>query len=186
MSNKAIASLPGFCILALALALTSAREAQAEDSVEFKIKAGCLFKFLQFVEWPPAAFKDKNSPVIVGVLGDDPFDTVLDKTVEGRDIDGRSIVVRRYKDPKAAREAHVVYVGLKGEKLAAALKTLDGSPALTVGETSAFIDSGGAIRFVIRNEKVSFDINPEASKAAGLKIGAQLLRLANIVRPKGD
>lgn len=170
-------------LAAIAVAFAGTR-AQADESVEYKIKAGCLFKFLQFVEWPAEAFKDKEAPFILGVLGDNPFGDVLDQTVRDRNVDGRKVVVRRYKDAKAARESHVLFVGLKGEQLTNALIDLKGSAVLTVGECAVFIESGGIVRFVIREDKVGFEMNPETGKKAGLKIGAQLLRLAKIVNDK--
>jgi len=168
---------------ALSFALTSAI---AEDSVEFKIKAGFLYKFPQFVDWPPEAFGGAKAPLIIGVLGDDPFGDVLDKTVRDREVEGRKVVVRRYKSAQSAREAHVLYIGLSGEQLASSIKALEGAPVLTVGENSAFNKDGGAVRFVVRDDRVAFNINPEAAKRAGLKIRAQLLKLARIVDDQGE
>jgi hypothetical protein len=173
----------GFAVCGLTLVFSYA---YAKDAVEYKIKAGCLVKFLQFVEWPSASFSQKDSPYIIGILGDDPFSDILDDMVRDRVIDGRKLIARRYKDAKAAREAHIIFIGLKGEALANALTALEGAPALTVGETSSFIESGGMVRFVIRDEKVAFDMSPQAAKKAGLKIGAQLLRLARVVNGNGD
>jgi hypothetical protein len=43
---------------------------------------------------------------------------------------------------------------------------------------SGFLESGGAINFIIKDEKVCFEINNAAAKRAGLEIRSQLLRLA--------
>jgi hypothetical protein len=40
------------------------------------------------------------------------------------------------------------------------------------------------INFVIENHKVRFEINPEAITRAGLRVNAQLLKLARIVRER--
>ncbi|MBI3831763.1 MAG: YfiR family protein [Planctomycetes bacterium] len=160
--------------------------AYAEDSLEYKVKAGFLLNFIKFAEWPAAALGDKDTPIVIGVLGDNPFGPLLEKTVQNREVDGHKVSVRKYKQAKDAREAHVLFIGMKGEQLAGALKALEGSPTLTVGESDAFIDAGGMVRFVIRDEKVGFEINPASAKKAGLKIGAQLLRLAKIVGAKGE
>jgi len=179
MASASALAVP--CLLAFALSFV-----QAEESVEYKVKASFLYKFLQFVEWPETAFKDKDASILIGVLGDDPFGELLDQVARDRKVGSRSVEVRRYKDAKAAREAHVLFVGLKGDQLSNALKTLAEVPTLTVGESGAFIDSGGIVRFAVRDEKIAFDINPDAAKKVELKIASQLLRLAKIVKPKGE
>ena len=54
----------------LALAGTSGR-AQPPASPEYQVKAVFLFNFVQFVEWPPRAFRDDHAPLVIGVLGED-------------------------------------------------------------------------------------------------------------------
>jgi hypothetical protein len=173
-------------LFACCASVIASAQVRAEDSIEYKIKAAFLYKFLKFVEWPPEAFHDKSSPVIIGVLGSDPFGDLLDQTVRDRDQDGRKIVVRRYTAAKAAREAHVLFINLPADQLPDAVKELEGAPVLTVGESLSVIEAGVMVRFVIRDEKVAFDINPEPAKKAGLKVGAQLLRVAHVVNGKGD
>jgi len=45
-----------------------------------------LFNFAQFVEWPPSAFAGPTSPIVIGVLGENPFGTYLDETVRGEKV----------------------------------------------------------------------------------------------------
>ncbi|MCW8129013.1 MAG: YfiR family protein [Planctomycetota bacterium] len=170
----------------LLFALSASPFARAEDSLEYRVKAGCMLNFAKFVEWPKAAFPDKKTPLVLGTLGDNPFGPALENTAADREVDGHRVIVRKYKDASEAREAHVLFVGLKGESLEKAMKALAGTPTLTVGEQDAFIEAGGMVRFVLRDQKVAFDINPDAAKKSGLKIAAQLLRLAKIVNAKGE
>src|SRR5690349_4141682 len=111
---RAAPSIPlAGAILALSFLTSSVRA----ESLEYTIKAGCLYKFVQFVNWPDGAFQDKASPIVIGVLGDDPFRDTLDKIVRDREVEGRKVVVRRYRDAAQAREAHVLFVNLRGEQL---------------------------------------------------------------------
>src|SRR5437867_1187382 len=55
--------------------------AQTAPPKEYQVKAVFLFNFAQFVEWPPAAFADDKSPIVIGILGDDPFGAYLDEVV---------------------------------------------------------------------------------------------------------
>ena len=54
-------------------------------------------------------------------------------------------------------------------------------PILTVGTAPGFARAGGLIGFTSVNGRVRFEINPQAAARAGLKINAQLLKLAIIV-----
>ncbi len=44
---------------------------------QYRIKAAFLYNFAKFVEWPPEAFDDEDSTLVLGVLGDDPFGAAL-------------------------------------------------------------------------------------------------------------
>jgi hypothetical protein len=52
------------------------------------------------------------------------------------------------------------------------------SSVLTVGEASHFNQAGGMIRFFIQDNKVRFEINPNAAGQARLRISSKLLALS--------
>jgi len=57
---------------------------------------------------------------------------------------------------------------------------------MTVGEVEDFARDGGVINFVLRENKVRFEINVSAAERAGLKISSKLLKLADIIRDGGE
>src|SRR5881296_4365446 len=70
--------------------------AQTAAAGEYQVKAVFLFNFAQFVEWPPQAFADPRTPLIIGVLGEDPFGAFLDDTVRNEMVNNRPLAVQRY------------------------------------------------------------------------------------------
>lgn len=60
-------------LLLLLFAGAVSSSAQATTPQEYQIKAVFLFNFTQFVDWPPTAFVDPRTPLVIGVLGEDPF-----------------------------------------------------------------------------------------------------------------
>src|SRR5258706_14766731 len=66
---------------------------QGQRASEYQLKAVFLFNFAQFVDWQPAA---GQTPLRIGILGDDPFGTFLDETVRGERVGVRPIEIRRY------------------------------------------------------------------------------------------
>src|SRR5207245_4709357 len=68
---------------ALLLVCAARLGAQAAKASEAQVKAVFLFNFAQFVDWPPEAVPDSQAPLVIGILGSDPFGDFLDVTVRG-------------------------------------------------------------------------------------------------------
>jgi hypothetical protein len=47
--------------------------ASAQEANEYLVEASFLYNFAEFVEWPPQAFKSPSDPIVIGVLGKNPF-----------------------------------------------------------------------------------------------------------------
>ena len=75
----------------------SAASAQSEPSEpsEYQVKAAFLFNFTKFVEWPDGSFDDPQAPIVVGIIGDDPFGDDLERIIAGQKVQGRGLVIRR-------------------------------------------------------------------------------------------
>jgi hypothetical protein len=169
------------------LALTvSCAWAQA-GSREYQLKAVFLYNFTQFTEWPTNAFSGTNSPVVIGVLGKDPFGRMLDETVRGETINGRPLVIRRYSSVDEIKECHVLFVSTaEANELSPIFSGIQNRPILTVGESDGFVLGGGIIRFAIADNKIRLRINLDAAKRANLSISSKLLRLADVVTAEKD
>jgi hypothetical protein len=144
---------------------------EAENRLEYQVKAAFLFNFLKFVEWPPAA---AGTPWVIGVLGHDPFGEMLDETVRGKIVNGRRIDVRRYSQPGDVRDCNILFIG-RGDYERTGIPALAGM--LTVGEAPGFLKAGGAVNFNLDDNRVRFEIRPAAASAAGLHVSSQLLKL---------
>jgi hypothetical protein len=156
--------------------------AQTPAVTEYEIKAAFLYNFAKFVEWPPAAFADPGSPLVIGVLGDDPFESDLDHIIEGKTANDRPLVIKRSKRLEDLRACHILFISAsESGHLAAMLNSLRTASVLTVGETDQFILLGGVINFIERENKVHFVINLEAAQRTTLKISSKLLKVADMV-----
>jgi YfiR/HmsC-like len=155
--------------------------AQSNDE-EYRVKAAFLFHFAQLVDWPADTLKDGNNSLFLCTLGDDPFQGALESTVAGKAVGTRVIRIRHLRQPQEIQGCQVLFLG-KAQKgrIPVLLSDMRKAPVLTVGETSGFLSAGGTVCFLLEQDKVRFDINMDAAKSAGLKIGSQLLFLANNV-----
>ena len=149
------------------------------SSLEYTVKGAYLYKFGAFIDWPQSAFPTPDSPFIIGILGNDPFGPSLDEVVQNQTVNGRPIVISRYKRVEQARAAHVLYISpTETENLAQILASLRDTNVLTVSDQSK--DAKGIINFILQENKIRFAIDPEAANRAGLKVSSKLLSVAKV------
>lgn len=174
-----------FCIL-FCLLVFMPWKAKAQ-SKEYQIKAVFLFNFAQFVDWPTNAFPEAQTPLVIGVLGEDPFGSYLDETVRGEKVNNRPLIVQRYRRADEIKSCHILFISRsETDRLEAIFNGLKGRNILTVGDYEGFAQRGGMIRFFTEKNKVRLRIGLEAAKAANLTISSKLLRPAEIVAPGKD
>lgn len=192
-------------VLFLTLSATSVAANADYDSTssqEYQIKAAFLYNFVKFVDWPQEKTSNTNEPVIIGIIGNNPFGNAFkpieDKTHE--DLHGKPIVIKYFKsfgelkksdenskdnpqkELEVLRKCHLLFICSSQQKnLSQILDAVKDSYVLTVGESPEFIGLGGIINFVLEDEKIRFEINVTAANKAQLKIRSQLLRLAKKV-----
>jgi YfiR/HmsC-like len=152
-----------------------------------EVEAVFLFNFSQFVDWPAQAFSDPGSPIVIGVLGDDPFGAALDEVVRGEVVKGRALVVRRFRSIEELTDCHILFISRSERtRIEPILNVLKGRSVLTVSDLEGFAQDGGVICFVLMENKIRLRVNLEAAKAAGLILSSKLLRPAAIVGSRGN
>ncbi len=170
-------------LLAAACALMLAPgPAAAQKSLEYAVKANYLVKFAAFVEWPPSAFAAAASPVIVCVVGRDPFGAVIDRAAAAHSVGGRSVAVRRLDRVDARSGCHIAYLGdPTAQTTAQTLQALAAAPVLTVTD-SDHSRQRGMVHFALADSRVRFHMDAEAAQRARLSISSRLLSLALSVK----
>lgn len=147
---------------------------------ESKLKAAFLFNFVKFVEWPPAAFLTTNSPLTIGILGENPFGGDLEAIVRDKTINSRAVIIKPMRALVEATNCQVLFISPSAKsKIPEMISTLGAASVLTVGDSDRFAETGGMINFVKEGNKIRFEINEVAAKRAGLKISSKLLSLAS-------
>jgi hypothetical protein len=168
-------------------------QAATQVSEEHQIKAAFLYNFIKFVEWPKDRFSGDKDPIVIGVVGKDPFGEVLDQVAQ-KPVKDRPLVIHRFPsvssesaDPvhpqlDQIRKCHMLFICPSEKKVNKRLTAaVEDVALLTVGDTPGFLEEGGMINFLVEERKVRFEIGLAKVRSAKLDISSQLLRLAKRV-----
>lgn len=182
-------------------------EDASDESVnrEYRIKAGYLYNFFAFVDWPGSKSAESSDSFRIGVVCVKPmenknaiFEKLRQKTVNGRSIevillDDIETILNTSKKAESERgslietikDCHMIMIcgfeNSKDETVTEILNVAKGSGVLTVGHVPGFIDDGGNINFVNEGNKIRFEINLITVRQNKLSIRSKLLKLATRV-----
>lgn len=146
---------------------------------EYQIKAAFLYNAAKFIEWPPES--SASGSFVIGIIGDDPFGNVLDD-LSSKTIRGKKIVIRRFSSLDKVRDCQLLFIpATERRRLSAVLSTSRDYAVLTVSDLDGFAKSGGMIEMAMDKGRLGFDVNNQQVRKQGLKISAQMLKLARTV-----
>lgn len=150
---------------------------------EYQVKAAMLYYFAADSTWPTNAFRSSTAPIVIGILGEDPFGPEL-LMLKGKSIKGRDLVIKAKQRGDDLSDCHLLFISRsEKEHLPSILNSLKGKPILTVSENEGFLDGGGMIRWLLINGRVRFAYDNQAIENVGLKIGATLGTAGTPVKP---
>jgi hypothetical protein len=153
---------------------------QAERPSEFEVKAVYLYNFGKFIEWPVVP---EREAFIICVLGADPFGPILDRMLADETLGGRPVSVERVRDLADTEDCRIVFISSsEANRLPQVLEGLKGKTILTVSDVRNFASRGGMIELVLHEGRVRFDVDLNATRAAGLELSSELLKVARTVR----
>jgi hypothetical protein len=156
----------------------------AQSGAERRVKAAFLYKFLGYTEFPPAAFSDASSPLLLGVAGSEEMLAELERTVAGRTVQGRPITVKSVREGDNPGMLHMLFVAGDGTHAARLLRAATGA-MLLVSECEGGLAYGSVINFKVVDEHVRFDVSLDAAEKNNVRLSSRLLNVANHVQ-KGN
>lgn len=176
----------GLLFLPLMLLIISfSSRAQDIALSEYELKAGFLFNFAKFVDWPADSFAEPKSPFVIGIIGQNPFDDALMGSLTNKAINGHPFAVKQLKSAADTKNCHILFISeSERRRLSEILRSARDGHALTVSEIDRFLTAGGMIQFLKEGNKVRFAINDAAAREAGLRISSKLLNLARHKTPE--
>ena len=149
---------------------------QSAGPTELQVKAAYLYNFGKFVTWQTDHAPDTLQ---ICLLGKDPFGAVLDSTVAGERIAGRTITVRRLARVQDAGPCSILFISASEEgKLGSVLASTQSLSLLTISDIPHFVEKGGMIGFVKQDDRIRFEVNRKAAEESHLALSSELLKVA--------
>jgi hypothetical protein len=177
--RKIILSL--LAILAIVGAGTLRADNGEAAALAQRVKAAFIYNFVQFTDWPEAELGAAESPIVIGIVDPDGLGGNMERTIAGKTSHGRPLEVRHITDTSQVAGCHVIVACGDDATVKKMLLAAAGS-TLTVGESEAFAQNGGAIRFYMADNKIRFEVNLTATDKAHLQLSSKLLKVATTVR----
>ena len=169
-------ALPMF-LVGYACAASTLEPSQAE----LVKKTEALLNLARYVEWPTGAFVLPKTPIMIGIYGHTKIHNALLEEAQGKVINGRTVLVRRYHWPQSPN-CHVLFIAQSERyRLRWIMKKLEYSTVLSVSEFDDFLTVGGMVRMSIKEDKLCFHVSANAAKDAGLKFSSKFLSVADQV-----
>ncbi len=176
-------------LAAFFLSLTASGESP-DGGLGNQVKAMFLFNLAKFVEWP-AEKMAAGTPIVIGIIGQDPFGGSLEKTLRGKTVSGRALTIRRLTEltDVEVKGCHILFISASEKKrITQILQKVKIDGVLTMAEVKGFAEQGGMVNLTTRDDTVGLEVNANAVERARIKISYKLLRLARIVQeqnPRG-
>ncbi len=149
------------------------------ETEEYKLKAAYIYNFTMYIEWEPSV---RRNEFIIGVIDSSPIFQPLEEMAKTEKVNGKKIIIRKYTKLDEIGFCHVLFIPRDCKfSLADILVLNDLKKALTISEKAGYAKKGTAINFIEVNNKLKFEINPNALNSAGIKVSSQLLKLAIII-----
>ena len=156
-----------------------AQEALTEAVAARRVQAAYLYRFAGYVEWPASALPQPDSPVHIGIWGNDELADDLARLVAQRTVNGRRIKVRKLKDGESLAGLHILYIGReRSARIAEAISALPARGTLVVTNSASALQQGSAINFLLVDGQVRFEASPEAAEGRGITLSSRLLAVS--------
>lgn len=147
-----------------------------------RYKAVFTTNFIRYIGWPDAA---KQGDFIIGVVRDKEMVDYLTKLSKGKKFGFQDIVIKEFKSPTDVSYCQVLFIpdNINLNKNASTIiDKLGGKNSLIITEKEGATKYGAMINFVIRDNKLKFEINKANASKFGLQISSKLENMASAIK----
>jgi hypothetical protein len=139
-----------------------------------KYKSIFTLSFIRYIGWPEEV---KHGDFVIGVLKDKTVANWLRDLSKGKKFGYQNVVIKDFKSVDEVTNCQVLYVSdivnmsKHGAKI---VEKVGGKNTLIITEKNGATKYGGMINFVIKDDKLKFEIKKDNASRFGLPISSKL------------
>lgn len=147
---------------------------------EAKFKATFTLNFIRYIGFPEEMTK---GDFVIGVVKSKEIADQMKEQSTGKKFGFQDVVIKEFKSVEEVSACQVIFVSSFANyaKNAASISQKVGKNCLIVTESEGATASGAIINFVIREEKLKFEIHKANASKAGLQISSKLEGMASAI-----
>jgi hypothetical protein len=145
---------------------------------ESSLKAVFIYNFTKYIEWDNL---NNDDNFIIGIMGSSALDATIEAIAKNNLVKNKKIILRHFNSPEEISYCHILFIPRDYPVPVRAIAEKVDKKILVIGEKQGAAKQGASINFILVNDKLKFEINPDAVYSAKLKASSQLLKLAIIV-----
>ena len=151
--------------------------------LEYSVKVEFIERFTRFITWPAEAFRGTDAPFTLCVTGESGMVPHFERLARERRLQDRRVELKRPRISDELASCHLLFIAAsERSRLKQIIAHVSGHPVLTVADSDGFAQGGVIINlFLDEDGHVRFEISSAELRKSGLKVSAQLLRLARMV-----
>jgi len=147
-----------------------------------KYKAVFTINFIRYIGWSEAA---KQGDFVIGVIRDKEMVDYLTGMSKGKKFGYQNIVIKEFKSPSDVSYCQVLFIPETiniSKNAATIIDKLGGKNSLIITEKNGATKYGSMINFVIRDDKLKFEIHKDNASRFGLQISSKLENMAAAIK----
>jgi hypothetical protein len=158
-------------------------QVQAGASEEYKLKASMIRLLPMHIDWPENSdLHDELKPFVIAVIGKNPFGSILGEILKKTTLKNKKVKIRYISGVEdiAGSGCHLLFISkISKKKLSEIIAVAGDKPILTLADRKGCAEMGVHINFLVKENKLRFEINRQALRQSGLMINYHLLQLAD-------
>ncbi|MCU4175867.1 YfiR family protein [Carboxylicivirga sp. N1Y90] len=143
-----------------------------------KFKSVFTLNFIRHIGWPE---ETKQGDFVIGVVKNRELADWMTKLSAGKKFGFQNVVIKEFRSPEEVVDCQVVYVSSNvnfAKHAATIVDKVNGKNTLIIGETEGATKNGAMFNFVVRDEKLKFEIHKANAAKFGLQISSKLEGMA--------
>jgi len=149
-------------------------------SQEAKFKATFTLNFIRYIGWPESSMK---GDFVIGVLKNKEVAEQLREQAAGKKFGFQDVIIKEFKTVEEVGPCQVIFVGAYANfaKNAPPIISKSGRNTLIITEAEGATEFGSVINFVIREDKLKFELHKVNAGKCGLQISSKLEGMASAI-----